>query len=301
MKLKFSDIDTLLIWLYLMIDDMYKKTALQLCFLRLSNNQYPIFSDTELLTCAIFSELVGCKNRKHGYQYIRNHYSAWFPHLPSYEVYSRRLNKFQDALSYIFMVLVKKYNSAHQSVAIIDTAPIMVCQSQHAYNSKAAQPFVSKGYCAAKKQYYIGTKLQIIAQKRTNALPFPIDYHLETASTHDLEIAKQTAPYIELENIDLYGDKAYIDQNFQLELFENNRINLKTPIKKQKGQKQLTLFQQAANTIHASTRQPIDTLFGWINNKTNIENASKVRSINGLFYHVNVKMVTAVLFMILTF
>ena len=63
----------------------------------------------------------------------------------------------------------------------------------------------------------------------------------------------------------------------------------------------LMLFQQAANSIHASVRQPIDALFAWIQEKTCIQNASKVRSENGLFFHVCVKMLAALILMIVEF
>jgi len=198
-------------------------------------------------------------------------------------------------------MLRKKYGVANQALAMIDTAPIEVCQPQHSQRSKAAKPFVSKGYCAAKKKYYIGVKLQIIAQGREHKLPLPVEFAIASASIHDLDIAKKTLPESELENIDLYGDKAYKDKQFQLELFENKSLNIITPIKKKKGQTHLTLFQNAANSIHSSIRQPIDTLFGWIQKKTDIQNASKVRSPNGLFYHVGVKMIAALIFMIAEF
>lgn len=165
-------------------------------------------------------------------------------------------------------------------------------------NAKAAQPFVSKGYCATKKKYYVGAKLQIVAQARAHKLPLPVEFALASASIHDLNIAKETLPETDLQNIELYGDKAYKDQTFQLELFENKRINVITPIKKRKGQKNLTLFQLATNSIHSSIRQPIEALFGWIQKKTNIQNASKVRSQNGLFYHVSIKMLAALLCLI---
>ena len=45
----------------------------------------------------------------------------------------------------------------------------------------------------------------------------------------------------------------------------------------------------------------IDILFGRTNNKTNIKNTSKVRSIEGLLYHIHVKMVAAHLFMYVKF
>jgi len=298
MKKQSEDHDDLMIQIYLLIEPLFGQTELPLYMERFSNNKNPYFTDAELFTCAIFTEVIGCKNKKQGYRFIRNHYASWFPKLPQYEVYNRRLNKYHEALAYIFLILRNRYGISPDSVGMVDTAPITVCQAHHAFHSRTAQPFVSKGYCPAKKKYYIGAKLQIIAQKQTKGLPIPIDYHLETASKHDLEIAKHTLPYVDIENMDMYGDKAYIDKDFQLDLFENNSINLITPIKKQKYQTELTLFQKAFNTIHSSIRQTIDTLFGWINERTGIENASKVRSVEGLFYHINIKMVAAMIMLL---
>jgi len=301
MKLKFSDRESLLIWLYLEIDRLFAQSELPLYTERFSNNASPFFTDTELFTCAVFAELMKCKDRKSGYHYIQAHYSDWFPQLPSYEVYNRKLNKYHEALACIFSILRTKYGHADQPFTLIDTEPIEVCQQQHSQKAKAAQPFVSKGYCAAKKKYYIGAKLQIIGQGRLNLLPFPAAYCLATASMHDLEIAKQTLPDSDLGFVDLYGDKAYIDKDFQLDLFDNKSINLITPNKKRKGQKHLTLFQRAENSIHSSKRQPIDTLFGWIDKQTGIQNASKVRSVSGLYLHVHLKMLAALLLLIIEF
>ncbi len=301
MKVKIDGQDSLLIWLYVEISELFSQSELPLFTTRFSPNKIPYFTDAELFTCGIFAELVRGADKKAGFNYIKEHYNDWFPALPSYEVYNRKLNKYHEALVYIFKVFRRKYGDANQGLAMIDTAPIEVCQAQHSHQSKAAQPFVSKGYCAAKKKFYIGAKLQIVAQGRAQKLPLPVEFSLASASIHDLEIAKETLPDSELENIDLYVDKAYKDRQFQLELFETKKINVKTPIKKRKGQTHLTLFQQAKNSIHSSIRQPIDTLFGWIQKKTGIQNASKVRSPNGLFYHVTAKMIAALIFMIAEF
>ena len=301
MKLVFKDDDILLVWLYVEISNLFSQSELPLYTTRLSNNASPFFTDAELLTCGIFAELMRSQDKKSGYAYIKKHYPQWFPQLPTYEVYNRKLNKYYEAIGYIYTAIRRKYGQAEQPVAMIDTAPIEVCQAQHSHNSKAAQPFVSKGYCAAKKKYYIGAKLQIIAQGRTHKLPLPVEFALASASIHDLVIAKETLPESEVKNIDFYGDKAYIDKTFQIELFEHKGINMITPIKKAKGQTHLWLFQRAANTIHSSTRQPIDALFAWIHKKTGIQNASRVRCQNGLFYHINSKMLAALIMMIAEF
>lgn len=301
MEIKFENIDHLFIWLFIFIDDLCQQTELQFITVRLSNNHYTHFSDSELFTCAIFAELLGCKTKKDGYKYIKRHYLAWFPNLPVYEVYNRKLNKHVDAIAYIFKMINRTFNLSNERVAQIDTAPITVCQAQHSNKARAAKPLVSKGYCAAKKKYYVGVKLQVVAQNRKHKLPIPINFHIETAATHDLEIAKSTVPLMQIHNFSLFGDKAYKDESFQLDLFENNRIQLITPIKKLKGQKQLSYFQNLFNNSHSSKRQPIENLFGWINDKTNIEKADKIRSVNGLLCHISLKMVAALILLFIKF
>lgn len=103
-------------------------------------------------------------------------------------------------------------------------------------------------------------KLPIVAQARKQQLPFPFEFSLVSASLHDLTIGEDTLPDSEFYNIDLYRENAYIDDEFQLQLFETNGIDLTTPVNKKKGQSKLTLLQQASNSIHSSLRQPIDAL-----------------------------------------
>lgn len=300
MKLEFDDRDSVLIWLYLEIDKLFAQTELPLYTERLSNNAKPDFTDAELFTCAIFAELAKCIDRKTGYLYIQAHYGDWFRQLPSYEVYNRKLNKYHEALTYIFSAFQSKYGQADQAFMMLDTEPIEVCQPQHSRRAKAAAPFVSKGYCPAKRKYYVGAKLQLIGQARRHQLPFPVEYCIATASLHDLDIAKETLPASDLEFVDLYADLAYPDEEFEQGIYDHKSIVLKLPNKKPKGQ-QLSLFQKAENVIHSSTRQPVDALFAWIDSQTRIQHASKVRSVTGLFLHVHLKMLTALILMIISF
>ncbi len=63
---------------------------------------------------------------------------------------------------------------------------------------------------------------------------------------------------------------------------KNQQLTVLTPVTKQKGQKQ----EQWLSTAVSRIRQPIETLFGWIEEKTGIECAGKVRCYNGLMIHV---------------
>ncbi len=74
-----------------------------------------------------------------------------------------------------------------------------------------------------------------------------------------------------------------------------------TPVKLVKGDSEaLRHFKKAADdlfsTAVSTVRQPIESLFNWINEKTNIQNAARVRATNGLITHIFGAIGTALLF-----
>ncbi|TRW92028.1 transposase [Candidatus Methylobacter oryzae] len=69
-----------------------------------------------------------------------------------------------------------------------------------------------------------------------------------------------------------------------------------TPVKKQKGQAYLEPQDQWLSTAVSRVRQPIESLFSWIEQLTGIECAGKVRSYNALMVHVFGKLAAALFF-----
>jgi hypothetical protein len=92
----------------------------------------------------------------------------------------------------------------------------------------------------------------------------------------------------------VYADKAYIDEALS-NLLAHQGSPLNTPVKKEKGQKELLLFQSALSTLVSQVRQPIESLFNWIQEKTGIQVAFKVRSFQGLMVHVFGKIAAAMM------
>jgi hypothetical protein len=90
----------------------------------------------------------------------------------------------------------------------------------------------------------------------------------------------------------VYADKAYIDEALS-QLLDQQGSSLNTLVKKEKGQEELLLFQSALSTIVSQVRQPIESLFNWIHEKTGIQVAPKVRSFRGLMVHVFGKIAAA--------
>jgi len=76
-----------------------------------------------------------------------------------------------------------------------------------------------------------------------------------------------------------------------------------TPVKAVKGQSKITnQWGKAANDLYSRAvsrvRQPIESLFNWIIEKTDIQRASKVRSSKGLLVHVFGRIAAAFIFLI---
>ena len=97
-----------------------------------------------------------------------------------------------------------------------------------------------------------------------------------------------------MENNAYFGYEIYGNVKFWQDIQRLNNSIMLTPIKDIKGQSELEkqrnkayndLFSKAVSSV----RQPIESLFNWIIEKTNIQKASKVRSTNGLLTFVCVE------------
>ncbi len=123
----------------------------------------------------------------------------------------------------------------------------------------------------------------------------PNQIWLTQAAVHDSQAVKQQS--LELSATTLFGDLAYADKQI-IDLLKEQHSRLITPRKKPKG-KDLTEQQKYHNRLVSKFRQPIESLFNWIIEKTNIQKASKVRSTDALLIHCWGKL--AVAFFLLVF
>ena len=62
---------------------------------RQSNNNCPQFTDEELITVCLWGKAQQLLTRKAIYNYIKIHLLAWFPALPGYQAFCRRLNRIE--------------------------------------------------------------------------------------------------------------------------------------------------------------------------------------------------------------
>ena len=121
---------------------------------------------------------------------------------------------------------------------------------------------------------------------------------LSKASEHDLSVFKENL--VDIENRNIFADKAYCNKGFSKTIHKEKNTQIITPIKAIKGKPEvLNQFDKAAENLYSraisAVRQPIESLFNWLIEKTDIQRASKVRSEKGLLIHVYGKLAAAFL------
>jgi hypothetical protein len=268
---------------------------------RQSNNDQPDFTDEEVLTVYLFGLAKKRETISDIHEYAEDHFSDWFPDLPSYQSYNRRLNR----LKAVFSPLVEKAleeidgEGARKNILrIADSMPIMMAKGQRASQATVASERVPDvGYCSSKDTFYHGVKLHVVAEQRSGTLPLLDQAGLTPGSENDLEALRRVLPTIE--GGILCGDKAYCDGPLKERLAEDQNLDLLTPIKKEKGQKTLPAADKLYSEAVSRLRQSIESLFSWIDEKTGIQRASKVRSYQGLVVHVFGRLAAAMLILAL--
>jgi len=158
--------------------------------------------------------------------------------------------------------------------------------------ARVALEIARTGFSAVKQTNFHGVRLHLLANKQSGRLPIPARIWLREGNIHDLIVLRERADELPTQ-INLFADKAYDDKSFK-SLLETKQIRLLTPIKKPK-KSELSIKQKRFNKTICSMRQPIESFFKWLIDKTDIQRASQVRSTEGLIIHCLGKLTFALL------
>jgi len=248
----------------------------------MSNNFLPEFSDEEFITVVLW----GLADRKFSckdvYKYIRKHYANWFPKMPKYKAFNKRFCYLADAIKTLAGVLMSELFGLDEDCVthLMDSMPIVVAKQSRSSRAKVAPELCDKGYCDSKNMWFYGVRLHVLGQSQYKTLPLPKLMQLAPASHHDRKVAEEML--VDVHGIDVFADKAYLSAPWQAQLAANNHLNIITPCKRTKGQQRLSSADSLFSTAVSKVRQPIESFFNWLQQLTDIQSASKVRSANGL-------------------
>jgi len=278
-----------LIKLYQYVCDKYEDELQHHCE-RFTNNNKPHFTDQEVLTIYLFvihEEQRVKINQIH--KFASDYLLSWFPNLTSYVAFSTRLNRLCEALRILSQSIIEMSipDGCSNEFSLLDSMPIVTCSGKR--QAKVALELTDKSFCSTKNLWYFGLKLHALNSYNKGTLPYPESIVISKASENDLNIFKEN--WSSIQSRSFFGDKIYYDEPFFEALYNEKNSTMFTPIKETKGKAEelkqrdrayKDLFSRAVSTI----RQPIESFFNWIEQKTQIQNASRVRSTKGLIVHV---------------
>jgi hypothetical protein len=188
----------------------------------------PPCSDAEIITVALYQELIGDPREDHFYRLQAKELRSYFPALPSRSRYNRRKRNLSWIILLVRQAVLVALGVDHMTSGSIDSAPVPVTGYKRDKNP-AWSEVAAYGRCAAKAMKYYGCKLNTLVSPTGVVM----DFALSAANHFDNQIVPEfMAQYAYRGVLEVVrGDKAYCDQPMQTDLQTEFGIVLKAPLK----------------------------------------------------------------------
>lgn len=254
--MQYIDKNTILTTIFTIVDDALKVPTVALHLHRSSGPQ-PDMSDSEVMTVALYEELIGEPREDHFYRLYVDSLRPYFPTLLERSRYNRRKRDLWKIILAIRIGLLIARNAYAEKIGIIDSAPVPVVAYKR---DKRATDFTSAGYgrCSSKAMRYFGYKLHTIVTLCGNIL----DFMLSSASPHDSQAMEELVG-AQATLLQVLGDKAYWAPEIMNYLQEQRRIivlaskkdNQQQTEKERKESKQHNKIRLLVETINAQLQE----------------------------------------------
>jgi hypothetical protein len=255
-----NDFNDFCTWMYVVIDDIWLKTA---PFFK-RPGPAPACPDSELLAMALIGECRGWDMETEMLSQWQEHRDL-FPVIPSQSRFNRRRRGLMQAFNLIRRVVLQCLDVAQDHQCVMDSLPLPVVQFHLVPSAPSRGDWQASGSTfgkvPSKKQTIFGYKLHLLIAMNGVIL----DFELAPANESDLAVGFELLS--EHTDLQVLGDKAYISAAKAAQLWQENRIALKT-IPRRNQQKQLP---RALQRLYNSVRQMIETVNAQLSNQFNIE------------------------------
>jgi hypothetical protein len=253
-----ADFEDFCIWVFVIVDDIWKQVA-PFCS---RPGPKPECTDSELIAMSLIGE---CR----GWHMETDMLSCWkeyqhlFPHIPTQSRFNRRRRNLMQATNLIRLVILRSLDLSRDGQCLIDSLPIPVVQFHLVPSSTGDWRAYEAtfGKAITKKQTIFGYRLHLLITMSGLIL----DFELTPANCSDLEAGFELLEqHFDLE---VLGDKAYISAAKAKDLWDKNRIILRTIPRSNQKQQLSPAFQH----LHNAIRQLIETVNGQLSGQFAIE------------------------------
>lgn len=275
--------------LFILIDDTYQELPLSLRPNRKHTpGGQPAFSDSEVITIALFGEMVFGGDEDKTLHFIRQYHLDLFPQLLDNSRFNRRKHQLTETMEAIRCRLRDRWHLNHPVPAdvahlrLVDSAPIPICTYGRGRRCQSI-PLDWRdewfGVCASKKAKFFGARCHV-----TTTLDQMIDTWLLAPGSY--EDRKPLIPLLEgQQGLSLIGDKGYVCHDLEDRLWAVGQHLLLALKRKNQKQQWPTGIQK----ILGHLRHNIETAFSVLTSVFNFEKPGS-RSLAGLIVRTTTKI-----------
>jgi Transposase DDE domain len=150
-----ADLDTLVIALYVMVDDLLGP--------RMGPGRRPRLSDAELVCLAIAQVLLGCSSERRWLRLADQRLGHLFPYLPTASAYNRRLRRAGSLVALAIQDLAAHTPSWGDQLRLVDSTPVPCAASRETVKRSALAGHAGYGYCKSHHRWFWGFRLYVLA------------------------------------------------------------------------------------------------------------------------------------------
>lgn len=206
-------------------------------------------SDLEVVALSVTAEFMSIDSENSLFKQLNQ---AEIPNLIERSQFNKRRRKLFLFSEEIRTKLAKEFLE-FEDYFIVDSMPLEICKfSRHSRIKICKEEFESapsKGFCASQNNWYFGYKLHGVCS--VSGIFHSLD--ITKAEVHDVHFLKNIKQ--QMSDCVLLGDRGYLSESIQLDLFQTVKVRLETP--KRSNQKD---YKQQPY-IFRKSRKRIETLF----------------------------------------
>ena len=201
-----ADLDTLVIALYVMVDDLFGP--------RSGPGRRPKLSDAELVCLAVAQVLLGCNSERRWLRFADRRLGHLFPYLPTPSAYNRRLRRAWPLVALAIQDVAAHTPSWSDQLRLVDSTPVPCAASRETVKRSALVGHAGYGYCKSHHRYFWGLRLYVLAGPDG----LPVAWCLATPKLGEREVVAAMLDHERLRlrpGLVILADKGFAGQEFE--------------------------------------------------------------------------------------
>ncbi|HEX6490016.1 MAG TPA: IS982 family transposase [Gaiellaceae bacterium] len=208
------DLDTLLIALYVLADDLLPK--------RSGPGRRPRINDASIIALAVGQVFPDCPSERRFLRFARGRLVHLFPYIPKQAGYTKRIRALAPQICSLVSALARSSPSFCDRLRLLDSTPVPCAQSRETVKRSALAGHAAYGYCAAHSRYFWGLRLYLVCSPDG----MPHGFCLAPANEPEREVAAALLERMRRDG-SLQGDELVIgDRGFAGDEFEQTVASL---------------------------------------------------------------------------